>query len=329
MLEKRQQRSMNKAYLLEKCDHRIQHALTDNTIGEIILNSDGKLWLIDHYGNTHHAGCIAAQQAMGFVHALAQFEKQYLNDKTPYLDAILPFNGERINVRIPPITKNVSFNIRKKSLKIYSLQEYVEKKSVTQNQAAILTQAIMDRKNILVSGSPASGKTTLTNALLDTMSRVMPDGHRVLLLEQIPELQCNVSNLESFLTSAYCDMNKLLWTAMRSSPDCLVVGEVRDGAALDLLKAWNTGCHGGVATIHANHARAAVQRLLDLSCEVSVTPPYTLIAEAVDIIVHIQASKKNNDAKRQVTEIVAIDDFDVHTKEYQFKKLDNQEKHNA
>ncbi len=313
---------MNKAYLLEKCDHRIQQALKNINIGEIILNSDGKLWLIDHQSHTHFEGTVLSEQAIGFVHALAQFEKQYLNDKTPYLDAILPFNGERINVRIPPMTKNVSFNIRKKSAHVYSLQDYVNKKIVTQEQANILMQAIIDRKNILVSGSPASGKTTLTNALLDTMARVMPEGHRVLLLEQIPELQCNAKNTESFLTSLHCDMNKLLWTAMRSSPDCLVVGEVRDGAALDLLKAWNTGCHGGVATIHANHARAAIQRLLDLSCEVSVTPPYTLIAEAIDIIIHIQANKKNNPT-RQVTEIIAIDGFDRHTKNYLFKRLDN------
>lgn len=115
-------------------------------------------------------------------------------------------------------------------------------------------------------------------------------------------------------------MNTLLWNAMRSSPDCLVVGEVRDGAALDLLKAWNTGCHGGVATIHANHARAAVQRLLDLSCEVVVTPPYTLLAEAVDIVMHIQANHKLT-PNRQVTEIVSIKDFDINTKNYRFKNL--------
>lgn len=315
---------MNQAYLLEKLDHRIQHALADITIGEIILNSDGKLWFVDHQSNYHEAGVIEQQQAIGFVHALSQFERKFLNEKTPYLDAILPFNGERINVRIPPTTKSVSFNIRKKSSCVYSLQEYVDRKIVTVNQADILTKAIIDRKNILVSGSPASGKTTLTNALLDVIATVRPEGHRVLILEQVSELQCNAKNKESFLVSAYCDMNRLLWMAMRSSPDCLIVGEVRDGAALDLLKAWNTGCHGGVATIHANHARAAVQRLLDLSCEVTVTPPYTLIAEAVDIIVHIQANKKSFPS-RTVTEIIAIDGFDIQSKTYRFKQLDNKQ----
>lgn len=317
---------MNQTYLLEKLDHRIQLALTDKTIGEIILNSDGRLWFVDHQSRYIDSGLIEKNQAMTFVHALAQFECQFLNERTPYLDAILPFDGERINVRIPPMTNHVSFNIRKKASRVYSLRDYVEQKMMTPQQANILIHAIELRKNILVSGSPASGKTTLTNALLDTMTQTLPEGHRVLILEQVPELQCNAKNKESFLVSKYCDMNKLLWTAMRSSPDCLVVGEVRDGAALDLLKAWNTGCHGGVATIHANHARAAVQRLLDLSCEVTVTPPYTLVAEAIDMIVHIQASHKRQ-PNRQVTEIVTIDDFDMHTKTYRFKRLDSENNH--
>lgn len=313
---------MNQAYLLEKLDHRIQQALTNNTIGEIILNSDGRLWFVDHESRSIEAGAIDRQHAMSFVHALAQYECQFLNVKKPYLDAILPFNNERISVRVPPITNHVSFNIRKRSPHIYSLRDYVQLKVMTQKQADILISAISNRKNILVSGSPASGKTRLTNALLDAMTMILPEGHRILMLEQIPELRSRAKNQESFFVSEHCDMNKLLWNAMRSSPDCLVVGEVRDGAALDLLKAWNTGCHGGVATIHANNARAAVQRLLDLSCEVTVTPPYALVAEAVDIIVHIQANHKQQ-PNRQVTEIVSIENFDMHTKTYQFKKLDS------
>lgn len=312
---------MNKAYLLEKLDHRIQLALTDKNIGEIILNSDGKLWFIHFKHGAYSPGTASIEQTANFVHALAQWERKYLNETTPYLDAILPFNGERINVRIPPITKAVSFNIRKKSLKVMSLQDYFMDQIITNEQRDILTNAIKSRKNILVSGSPGSGKTTLTNALLDTISLTAPTGYRVLLLEQVPELQCNAENTESFLESTHCDMNKLLWTAMRSSPDCLVVGEVRDGAALDLLKAWNTGCHGGVATIHANHARAAVQRLLDLSCEVVMNPPYALVAEAVDVIVHIKANAKHP-AKREVTEIIEIEGFDSDSKTFLFKQLD-------
>lgn len=311
---------MNEAYLLEQLDSRIKQALKIKTIGEISLNSDGKLWLHDDSQGWFMAGKINQTQANNFVHALAQWEQQYLNEQTPYLDAILPFNGERINARIAPMTKNVSFNIRKKSVSIYTLEDYLAAKIINGSQLTALKQCIKARKNILVSGSPGSGKTTLTNAILDEISHVMPVGYRVLLLEQTPELRCKAQNTERYTTTATCNMTKLLWTAMRSSPDCLVVGEVRDGAALDLLKAWNTGCHGGVATIHANHARAAMQRLLDLSCEAVMNPPYSLAAEAVDVIVHIQANNQHP-AKRAVTEIVAIDGFDSETKTYSFKSL--------
>lgn len=319
---------MNKAYLLEKLDHRIQLALKDKTIGEMSLNSDGKLWFTDHHTHSFYVGEYDSVSANGFVYALAQFNNQYLNEKNPNLDATLPFNGERISVRVPPITENVSFNIRKNANKVYTLDDYVDLDILTNLQADILTIAIRKRKNILVSGSPASGKTTLTNALLDTMTIEMPEGHRVLILEQVRELQCRSMNKESFVTTDDHNMNTLLWMAMRSSPDCLVVGEVRDGAALDLLKAWNTGCHGGVATIHANHAKAAIQRLLDLACEVVVTPPYALVAEAVDIIVHIEANTQNRArqqariSSRKVTEIIEVKSFDPNNKTYEFERLD-------
>jgi type IV secretion system protein TrbB len=96
---------------------------------------------------------------------------------------------------------------------------------------------------------------------------------------------------------------------MRNSPERIIIGEVRDGAALDLLKAWNTGCAGGIATIHANHAKAAMQRVIDLACEATATPPYTLAAEAIDLIVHIEA-RRSAFAGRVVTELVTVAGFD-------------------
>lgn len=315
---------MDQSYLLEKLDDRIKHALTINTIGEISLNSDGNLWFNDESQGWMLAGKINPIQANNFIHALAQWEQKYLNKDTPFLDAILPFDGERINARIPPMTTNVSFNIRKKSIRVFSLDDYLKAQIINENQLITLKQCIKERKNILISGSPGSGKTTFTNAILDEISNIMPPGYRVLLLEQIPELRSKIKNTERYTVTPTCNMNKLLWTAMRSSPDCLVVGEVRDGAALDLLKAWNTGCHGGVATIHANNAHAALQRLLDLSCEVVMNPPYSLLSEAVDIVVHIQANTKHP-AKREVTEIIAIDGFNYQQKKINWKTLATKE----
>ncbi len=314
---------MNQAYLWEKLGEMIQIALRDDCIKEIILNPEGRLWFIHDRKGGFEKGTMSMEAAWTFVNALAQYEGKFLNEHTPFLDAILPFNGERINVTIPPIVAGISFNIRKRAKLVYSLKDYFEAEIVSAEQVRILTRAIQQRKNILISGSPASGKTTFANALLDTLSQVAPEGHRVLLLEQVPELQCRVSNVKSMIESDHVNMNKLLWLAMRNSPDRIVIGEVRDGAALDMLKAWNTGCPGGIATIHANSPEAAVQRVLDLACEVTPNPPYCLAVEALNIIVQIKADRKYTSG-RKVTGIVELQGYETEKNEFFFKRLDSE-----
>lgn len=311
---------MEANYLWEKLGPQIHQGLQDDNVFEIILNPDSSLWFKHKTTGMLSVGKLDEHQANSFVHALAQYENKFLNDKTPYLDAILPFSGERVNVTIPPLNQCVSFNIRKKAQLIFTLEHYVESQIITQKQADLLTSAIKDRKNILISGSPASGKTTFANALLDVMAKIVPSGHRVLVLEQVPELQCNVKNLKNMLVSEHVSMNRLLWIAMRNSPDRIVIGEVRDGAALDMLKAWNTGCPGGLATIHANSPQAAIQRVLDLACEIVATPPTLLAAEALDIIVQIE-ERSIHPAGRIVTEIIAVKGFDNKNNAFQFEKL--------
>lgn len=300
---------MQSTYLHQKIGTTLQHALDTPEITEIILNPDGQLWFHIQGKGYQPAGTMEETQANNFVHALAEHHNIYLNEKSPFFDATLPFHGERINITIPPITNKVSFNIRKHSKVVFTLDDYVNTQVMTTQQREQLIHAITTRKNILVSGSPGSGKTTLTNALLHALADIAPPGHRVLLLEQVPELQCTLPNSKAMQTTDLVSMNKLLWLAMRNSPERIIIGEVRDGAALDLLKAWNTGCAGGIATLHANHAKAAMQRLMDLACEATATPPTTLAAEAIDVIVHIEASS-HYPSGRLVTELVTVTGFD-------------------
>lgn len=295
-------------------------AMNEDLFSEIMLNPDGAVWAKHNLKGNTYIGRMDEDEGAAFVHALAQYEGKFLNCKTPYLDVTLPFHGERINVTIPPITDRISFNIRKKAKKIYSLDDYVNAKILTEKQKDFLTQCIANRKNILVSGSPASGKTTLANALLDTMAQVVDEGHRILILEQVQELQCPVKNLKTMVVTDNVSMNSLLWLSMRNSPDRIVIGEVRDGAALDMLKAWNTGCPGGIATIHANNPVAAVQRVLDLACEVVTSPPYVLAAEALDIILQIEECT-SHPARRLVTGIMAVTGFDTKTQSFKFEHI--------
>ncbi len=314
---------MNPDYLEKKLEKTIQTALKDDAVTEIMRNPDGILWSVHRKHGVIEAGYLSEQDALSFVHALAQYSNQYLNAKKPYLDTCLPFQGERINITIPPLTEGVSFNIRKRAKKIYTLSDYVEQGIISKCQSKLLNKAIRERKNILVSGGPGTGKTTLTNALLNEIKEVVPKGHRVLLLEQVPELQCKVANCKPMVTTDHADMRRLLWIAMRNSPDRIIVGEVRDGACLDMLKAWNTGCPGGIATIHANSAIAALQRVTDLSLEATHHAPYSLMGEALDVIVQLNLDPSSISGRR-VTEIIRIDGYDREPQEFIMHNMEEQ-----
>lgn len=312
---------MNPNYLKRKLGATILAALSDDDVLEIVLNSNGQLWFKTYSRGYIQDGGMSLDDAEVLVHALAQQLQKYLNAETPYLDGILPLSGERLHITIPPVTERPTFMLRKKSQRIYTLEDYVAAQILTSTQATFLRQAIEQRRHILVSGGPGSGKTTLVNALLAAMAEMVPPGHRVVLLEDERELRCQLANTQSMTTSPHVSMNQLLWLAMRNSPDRILVGEVRDGAALQLLKAWNTGCPGGVATIHSNSPKAAVQRVLDLACEVVATPPFQLAAQVLDVIVQMDAVP-THPARRQVRAIAEVVDFDPLTTQFTLHSID-------
>lgn len=152
-------------------------------------------------------------------------------------------------------------------------------------QVEIIKQGVRDKKNILFVGGTGTGKTTATNAVLDEIAKT---GDRLVILEDTKELQCSAPNVVFLRTQDNIDMTRLLKSTMRLRPDRIVVGEVRDGAALALLKAWNTGHPGGISTIHADNAYAGLLRLESLIQEAIPSPQPQLIAEAVDIVIYIE-----------------------------------------
>ncbi|HOZ29247.1 MAG TPA: ATPase, T2SS/T4P/T4SS family, partial [Hyphomonadaceae bacterium] len=154
--------------------------------------------------------------------------------------------------------------------------------------------------NIIVAGGTGSGKTTLANALLHEIARL---GDRVVILEDTRELQCAADDVVALRTQqGSVSLSDLVRSTLRLRPDRIIVGEVRGPEALDLLKAWNTGHPGGVATLHANSAPAALARLEQLTMEVCETPPRALIAEAIDLIVFVE---RGGPAGRRIPEIYA------------------------
>ena len=183
--------------------------------------------------------------------------------------------------------------------KVFRLEDYVSSKTISKAAASALRSAIGNRLNILVVGGTGSGKTTLTNALL---AEIANEDHRVLILEDTRELQCAAKDCVSLRTQASVTMRDLVRSTLRLRPDRIVVGEVRGGEALDLLKAWSTGHPGGVATVHANSAADGLDRLEQLVGEITANVPRKLISTAVNVVVGIE----NHGGVRRVSDILEV-----------------------
>ena len=289
----------------------IGNALGDKSVIEIMVNPDGALWL-DKVGEGRvHAGEMLSADVERIIRLVASHISIECHDTAPIVSAELPETGERFEGVLPPIVISPSFAIRKPAGVVYTLADYVEGGIMSPQQAQYLGQAVADRHNILVVGGTSSGKTTLTNALL---SELIELDERVVIIEDTRELHCPVSDLVSLRTKpGVAAMSDLVRSTMRLRPDRIVVGEVRGPEALDMLKAWNTGHPGGVATLHANSAIAALYRLEQLIQEAVVTVPRRLIAEAVDTIVFItgRGDARRVDTIRSVIGLTDKDDYEV------------------
>ena len=268
----------------------IASALADPAVIEIMVNPDGALRL-DRLGEgrTDTGARYDPAQVERIIRLVASHARTEVHAASPIVSAELPPHGEGAGERfegvLPPVSLAPCFSIRKPAAKIYTLLDYVSDGIMPADTARLLSLAVVDRKNILVAGGTSSGKTTLANALLAEMAHL---DERVILIEDTRELQCAVSDVVALRTRpGIVGMADLVRSTLRLRPDRIIVGEVRGAEALDMLKAWNTGHLGGIATVHANSAVSALYRLEQLVQETVVTVPRRLIAEAIDMIVFI------------------------------------------
>ena len=275
--------------------------LDDPHVVEIMLNPDGALW-VDRLGTGMTCTArIDTVRAITIVNTVAAMLETVVTSDNPILECELPLDGSRFEALIPPLVERASFSLRKKALLVFTLDDYVTKGIMTDEQRRAIESAVSSRRNVLVCGGTGTGKTTLANAILDCVARIDTD-HRIVVIEDTRELQVAADNVVSLKTSDNTDMTRLLRATMRLRPDRIVVGEVRDGSALALLKAWNTGHPGGVGTVHANDASAALIRIGQLIQEAGVPPNPELIAEAVNVVVSI----KRTATGRRVEEVATV-----------------------
>ena len=268
----------------------IAAALADPLTQEIMVNPDGVL-RIDRLGEGRiDSGTrYDPAQVERIIRLVASHARTEVHAAAPIVSAELPPHGggagERFEGVLPPVSLAPCFSIRKPAARIYTLLDYVHGGIMSADAARILSTAVVERRNILVVGGTSSGKTTLANALLAEMADL---DERVILIEDTRELQCPASDVVALRTrTGAVSMADLVRSTLRLRPDRIIVGEVRGAEALDMLKAWNTGHPGGIATVHANSALSALYRIESLVQESVVTVPRRLIAEAIEVIVFI------------------------------------------
>jgi P-type conjugative transfer ATPase TrbB len=293
--------------LLREMGSELEGVLHDPRIVEIMLNADGRLWQ-ERLGEPMHCiGTMQATKAQGIVKTVAGYHGRELTRSNPTIECEFPLDGSRFAAQVPPIVPEVVFAIRKKAVSVFTLDDYVDAGIMTGAQCGCIKNAISQRRNILVTGGTGSGKTTLVNAGIGCVIAIDPDV-RLVIIEDTGEIQCTARNYIQYHTSLEVSMTQLLRTTLRMRPDRIIVGEVRGPEALDLLMAWNTGHAGGIATLHANNARAGLSRLAMLISmhPDSPRPIEPLIGEAVHLIVHITRTPEG----RRVEEILEVKGYE-------------------
>ena len=299
----------------------ILKALREPSTIEVMVNADGKIWQEQLGLPMTYIGKISSAKAEAVIKTVSGYHNKEATRIKPVIEGELPIPTAsnalpRFAGSLPPVVPKPVFSIRIGAAAIFSLADYVANNIMTEAQAGIIQLAVKARRNIMVTGGTGSGKTTLMNAIIRHM--VANDNtERIVIIEDTGEIQCSAENFVQFHTTFDADMTLLLKTTLRMRPDRILVGEVRGQEALDLLMAWNTGHEGGVATLHANNARAGLTRLATLISMNRNAPRLIepLIGEAVHLIVHIAKTPQG----RKVMEIIEILGYEGN--QYRIKEL--------
>jgi pilus assembly protein CpaF len=287
----------------------IAHLIEDPTIEEIWINSPERVF-IARAGKSHLTNLVLTSDSVRqLVDRTLIWSGRRLDLSQPFVDARLP-DGSRLHVVIPEITaEHWSVNIRKHLLKQKSLSDLVELKVLTEDVAKDLSMAVKIGLNILVSGGTQAGKTTLLSALINEI----PLTQRVITIEEVFELQPKVPDLIQMQTrganlqgEGAINLRKLIKEALRMRPSRIVVGEVREAEALDLLLALNSGLPG-MGTLHANTARDAITKLqtLPLLAGENISHKFIapVVASAINLVVQVSLS---SDGVRRIVEVAKV-----------------------
>jgi len=324
-------RNMQTPALRTALGPQINDFLNDPDISEIYTNPDTKLWVNSlSKGRIDTGTTIDPKQALVIIKLISGEAKKTITEDDPELGTEIRGMNCRFQAEIPPIVKNPIFMIRKHASQVFTLDDYMASDTITLKQKEFIEKCIIQGKNILLVGATHSGKTTFLNALLLAISELTPSD-RLVTLEDNKELQCKAADYTSLLTKkdrdlAKCmNMDHLLYITMRLSPTRIILGEVRDGAAWSLIKAWSTGHKGGVCTTHADSALKGLDRLEMLikeNKEASTGEFQKWIAEAVNVVISLISTRdEQGRTVRKVNEIIVLKDWDSQTQKYVYEEF--------
>lgn len=262
----------------------------DPNVVEIMANPDGRVWFERVGEAMQDSGLVlSADERQTIIELVAGAVGLICHPQQPRLAAIIPEYRLRFRAWVPPVAEAPTFVARKPAIQLFTLADYVQDGILTRTQHAQIAQAIEGRRNVAIAGGTGSGKTTMVNACL----AVMPHDQRLFTLEALPELRCAAPNRVALYTRpGLATLRDLVQDSLQGRPDRIIVGEVIDGAAFDMIKAWNTGHPGGLCTIHADSVAETFERLEDLAAENPDAPPGERLARrirrTIDMVVFIK-----------------------------------------
>jgi pilus assembly protein CpaF len=289
----------------------LQPLLEDDTITEVMVNGAKNIY-IERKGKVHRVPVTFENNdhVMRIIDRIVAPLGRRIDESSPYVDARLP-DGSRVNAVIPPISLvGPVLTIRKFSKNPITVEQLIQFGSVTQEGIQFLKACVESRLNIVISGGTGSGKTTLLNVL----SGFIPSDERIITIENAAELQLrqeHVITLESRPPNiegrGEITIRDLVINSLRMRPERIIVGEIRDEAALDMLQAMNTGHDGSMTTLHSNGPRDTLARLETMTLMAGMDLPSRAIREqvssAIDLICH---QERMRDGTRKITNLTEI-----------------------
>lgn len=297
----------------------LQELIEDNTITEIMINGAKKIF-IEKNGAIYPSdkAFVSEKKLEDVVQQIVAQANRIINEANPIVDSRLA-DGSRVNIVLPPIAMDgPTITIRKFPDKPITIEKLLEYESITAEAADFLKLLVIAGYNIFISGGTGSGKTTFLNVL----SNFIPSNERIITIEDSAELQIrNIPNLVRLeVRNANTEGNNgitirdLIKTSLRMRPDRIIVGEVRDAAAIDMLQALNTGHDGSLSTGHANSPTDMLSRLESLvllGAEIPLLAVRKQIASAIDIIVHLGRLRDRSRRVLEITEVLDCKDGEI------------------